>query len=247
MAAIYNQKIITDGLQISLEAGDVNSYPGSGTTWKNLGLKGRGGDGSLTNGPVHNADGYFSFDGTNDYCNMGGGDDFFVNNMVFTVECWFNPAGYGDGVYCLGATRGNASQRLFDLSHGLDNDYYFHMTNGSGYAVAVQTMIDDYALNTWYNITMTWDGTTNSNRVIGYVNGGVDAPNAEIRTGTSSFAGSSIFSAYGNTSKTFFVGAQSNNSYSFNGKIGAFRYYNIEFTPEEVQSNFEAQRHRYGI
>ena len=54
MAAIYNQKIITDGLQISLEAGDVNSYPGSGTTWKNLGLKGRGGDGSLTNGPVHN-------------------------------------------------------------------------------------------------------------------------------------------------------------------------------------------------
>ena len=36
MAQEYGPKIVTDGLVLSLDAADKNSYPGSGTTWYDL-------------------------------------------------------------------------------------------------------------------------------------------------------------------------------------------------------------------
>ena len=36
MAQIYGPKIVTQGLVLSLDAGSINSYPGSGTTWYDM-------------------------------------------------------------------------------------------------------------------------------------------------------------------------------------------------------------------
>ena len=46
----YGPKIVTNGLVLALDAADKLSYPGSGTTWKDLG--GNAYDGTLTNGPT---------------------------------------------------------------------------------------------------------------------------------------------------------------------------------------------------
>ena len=54
--------IVTDGLVVHLDAGNSNSYPGSGTTWYDL--SGNGNDATLYNTPTHNAStngGIFSF------------------------------------------------------------------------------------------------------------------------------------------------------------------------------------------
>jgi hypothetical protein len=45
MAFVHSPKIVTDGLVRALDAGNVKSYPGSGTTW--LDKSGRGNNGTL--------------------------------------------------------------------------------------------------------------------------------------------------------------------------------------------------------
>jgi hypothetical protein len=61
---------VTDGLLLALDAGDSNSYPGSGNLWTNLFP---GNNGTLTNGPTFNGgnQGSIVFDGIDDYVNCG--------------------------------------------------------------------------------------------------------------------------------------------------------------------------------
>jgi hypothetical protein len=59
-----NNNIQTDGLVFYVDAAYKSSYPRSGTTWYDLINTNHG---TLTNGPVHNTNGYFTFDGTNDH------------------------------------------------------------------------------------------------------------------------------------------------------------------------------------
>jgi hypothetical protein len=61
---VANQ-IITKDLVLYLDAGNINSYPGSGTTWTDL--SGNGYNGTLVNGPTYNSanNGYLIFNGSN--------------------------------------------------------------------------------------------------------------------------------------------------------------------------------------
>ena len=64
MAFNYSPKIVTDGLVLCLDAGNPNSYPGSGNTWTDL-SRGRN-NGTLTNGPTFDSGngGSIVFDGS---------------------------------------------------------------------------------------------------------------------------------------------------------------------------------------
>ena len=66
MALFQSPNMVTDQLLFSFDAANPKSYPGSGVAWNNLT---DGFDATLTNGPTYTtgADGFISFDGTNDY------------------------------------------------------------------------------------------------------------------------------------------------------------------------------------
>ena len=57
--------IVGNGLVLNLDAGINESYPGSGTTWTDL--SGVGNNGTLTNGPSFNPNGYITTDGVDDF------------------------------------------------------------------------------------------------------------------------------------------------------------------------------------
>jgi len=84
LAINYNPSIVTNGLVLCLDAGNVKSYPGSGTTWTDL--SGRGNTGTLTNGPTYSSanGGSLVFDGTNDYVLVG--NNIFRYQDNFTIE-----------------------------------------------------------------------------------------------------------------------------------------------------------------
>jgi hypothetical protein len=64
MATNYSPKIVTNGLVLSLDAADKNSYPGSGTTWYDL--SGNGNNGTLSAATIGTtAAGTMTFNGTN--------------------------------------------------------------------------------------------------------------------------------------------------------------------------------------
>jgi hypothetical protein len=64
MATNYNPSIVTSGLQVYLDAANVKSYPGSGTSW--LDLTGNGNNFTLVNSPTWSSanGGVFETNGT---------------------------------------------------------------------------------------------------------------------------------------------------------------------------------------
>jgi hypothetical protein len=86
MATNYSPKIVTDGLVLSLDAADKNSYIGSGTTWTDLSANGH--VGTLTNGPTFDSNngGAIDFDGDNDYVTVPDSSTFDVLALDFTIE-----------------------------------------------------------------------------------------------------------------------------------------------------------------
>jgi hypothetical protein len=66
-ATLNNRMIVTNGLVFNLQAGNLSSYPGSGTVWKDVSSNASS-SGILTNGPTFNSSdgGSIVFDGVND-------------------------------------------------------------------------------------------------------------------------------------------------------------------------------------
>jgi hypothetical protein len=58
-------RIDADGLALYLDANQPTSYPQTGTTWYDA--SGFGNNGTLTNGPTWNSNGWFQFDGVDDF------------------------------------------------------------------------------------------------------------------------------------------------------------------------------------
>jgi len=70
MSLQHSPRIITDGLVLCLDAANRQSYPGSGSVWRDLAGSNNG---DLTNGPTFSSanGGSIVFDGNNDYVDIG--------------------------------------------------------------------------------------------------------------------------------------------------------------------------------
>jgi hypothetical protein len=93
MSTIYNYTggLITEGLVLNLDAAKRDSYPGSGTLWKDL--SGNGNNGTLTNGPTYTGvskDASIIFDGVDDYVqipyNIGNSNVDYTINISFIIN-----------------------------------------------------------------------------------------------------------------------------------------------------------------
>jgi hypothetical protein len=80
-------KIVTNGLVLALDAADKNSYPGSGTTWRDM--SGNNSNSTLTNSPTFNSanGGSIVFDGVDDYTTTTAGQAFYQYTNQLSV-CW---------------------------------------------------------------------------------------------------------------------------------------------------------------
>jgi hypothetical protein len=91
-------RIVTNGLVLSLDAADKNSYPGSGTTWRDL--SGRSNNCSLSNGATFNTTNGsgISLDGVDDLIVVPKTLNGFTYNIHYdlnwTIECWMYTATY---------------------------------------------------------------------------------------------------------------------------------------------------------
>lgn len=86
----YYGGIVTNGLVLALDAAKKDSYPGSGTVWRDI--SGNGNNGTLTNGPTFNSGngGSIVFDGVDDYVEYGLITQ--MSNLInITVSYWYYP------------------------------------------------------------------------------------------------------------------------------------------------------------
>jgi hypothetical protein len=247
MATRYNYTggIVTNGLVLNLDAAKTDSYPGSGTTWRDL--SGRGNNGTLTNGPT------FSGIGKQASIVFDGVDDYIVNNTLtslitnqLTLSVWFFATDVSTDNTIVSSENSTFTNSRFVLFQdkvagvsGRVNTYSFIPGNNNITGnIRMEFASNSEVLNQWVNITCTFIAN-NSTGIRGYKNG-IEDPNSPVNAST---VGPLSYNG------PFYIGVRNptTDQRFFDGRIGAVQIYNRALTQQEVTQNFNALRGRYGI
>lgn len=228
----YYGGIVKDGLVLDLDAAKRDSYPGSGTSWRDI--AGSIATGSLINGPIFNSNngGYISFDGTNDYADVG--NILFNSASSTTLDLWVNTPSMAVNRYIM--AKGSAGDGIFTFSMptgpgpsgGASSYVRFQMGNQSG-TVSTALEFGNLVWGQWYNFTFTYNGSF----VTGYRNAAT--PQSSSLTGNLYTTVSPINLA---SDKYGAVGA---------ANIASFKVYNRALSATEITQNYNALKGRYGL
>jgi hypothetical protein len=233
MAFANGGRIVTDGLVLALDASDVNSYPGSGTTWNDL--SGNGNNGSLINGPTFDSGngGSIVFDGINDGVTVPTNTTLQPPNSL-TLESAFKIISFTNGFYII-AYAGDASGTFVKYGFRLLTSggvIAYMNTNG---AIIQNASGINIVLNTWIYATMTYDGT--SSKI--YINGKL--------TNTGTITGTIDYTAYGSP-YYLSIGRKSESEGGYvSANISVVKIYNRALTSSEVLQNYNASKSRFNL
>jgi hypothetical protein len=210
-----------NGLVLCLDAANIKSYSGTGTTWTDL--SGIGNTGTLVNTPTYSSanGGSLSFNGSSQYVNCGNAANLQIT--VGTISAWFN-ANNGNSGYNGIIAKQNA-WALFVADNILNT---FDWGNGAERSTGITV-----GNSTWNYAAMTFTETvgTPSNNAIIYLNGN------PVLTTTVRHSNHTVQVQIG----------EANFSQIFGGNIAQASVYNRALSTAEIQQNFNALRGRYGI
>jgi hypothetical protein len=233
----YQAPIVTDGLVLAVDAGNLVSYEsGSTNTYSLTGSY----SGSLTNGTrfTSNNGGTFLFDGIDDYINVSTPQSLNPGTGSFSLDFWCNistnvPTGSAS---CLLEARAN---NLFGfLAIGYRNDgrmQLFINDNVTPNQNTYQSTTTPVQRGVWVHEAMVVDRSTQ--QITFYYNG-LQTGNKVTITDTGSIDPGSGY--------RYWIGGDLGGA-EMNGEIAISRQYNKALTAAEVSQNFNAQRNRFNI
>ena len=231
--------IITNGLRGCWDAGTSLSYPGSGTTWKNI----------AKTGTID-----ATFDGAT-YSAFNGGSVLFDSDKVTVADTTTIDGQYGFSfeiwVYFLGPGDGSSTYNFFSVYNGDGSglEFGFYLGNNSSVSVgrrgtggtnARRTTLSDWLpvnnLNKWscYCATYNGSGTSTATNYALYFNG----IEASYDTGTN-FGGALNTNTWGSE--------PGGGAGLLDGYLSRVAFYNRPLTASEVKENYVAQRGRFTI
>ncbi len=216
--------IVQSGLVLNLDASRSSSYTGTGTTWTDI--SGTGNNGTLVNGPVFGtaSGGIITFDGVNDYVDLGTKSSLAPGTSDFTISFWINSNNWGS----------LSSTSYSPIFVTLVNGGLWIGKNGANFVLRTAYIADDVqysvlpTVNQWTMVTVNRVG--NIAKI--YYNGSVVASATVTRNYVSgnSYIGSDVTAG---------------NNYS-NIKLSTFSYYNRGLSELEITQNFNATKSRFG-
>lgn len=230
--------IVKSGLVFWYDASNYDSYPESGTTWRDLTENAN--NGTLTGGSSWTSlfGGAMFFNGTNGYIDIANSNSLTITEKI-TMECWCRPdavanATNGDGLISKGlSSDGNAGLYeifLFPVS-GVNTVRARFRLIISGVPTTVALNIGEIPIsNLPYHIAFTFDGGI----IRGYING-------KIKGVTTSGYGTIESNSNGMAlaSRWTLRGSGVSDSH-FTGPIFQSRIYNRDLSAKEVTRNYIA-------
>jgi hypothetical protein len=247
MSVNYNPSVVTSRLLLNLDAGNLKSYPTSGTAWTDL--SGNANNGTLVNGPTFNSanGGSLVFDGVDDYTQLGSISAFqFANNQPYTLATWiyWSPVSasistiisYGRVVGLLPTTGDQGYYISLDNGVLRNASFFFDYYDGSN-SISIQGNANSIPINSWTYLVGTNNGSNTASGLSFYVNGTLSSYTTRINTNPSTI---------NYTNANFNVGARDGKS-NFIGKISTGNVYNRALSADEVLQNYNALRGRYGL
>lgn len=231
MATNYGHgKIATNGLVFALDAGDLNSYPGSGTAWNNIASK--SGNGTLTNGPTF-SNRSIVFDGANDYI-VFSNPNISLSTTQISISTWY-----------WGNTTQTASTFFRGKNAAGGREFLAHLpwSNGNIYWDAG----DNGAANTAFDrIYKTSNGDHQGWNHWVFIKNSTSGTMSIYRNGTLWHSGTSLTQPIGPIVTIELAGHAGSYTYD-NGKLSGFQIYNRALTEDEVSQNYNAQKSRFGL
>jgi hypothetical protein len=229
--------VVQTGLIFYLDAGIPQSYPGSGTTWTDLG--GSSNIGTLQGSPIYNSvnGGSIVFDGTDDTSTFG--NILQLGTGSRTYSCWYkmNSTTQTDYASLISKTQNTATAYRQALGFQTNGNFRVLFRGASNVNYDLDTTNPNIDLN-WHYLVWVIDRNLNSSlyqdnvllnsRNISAISGQNFQLNRPLRIGS--------YNTSGNIS-TFF----------FNGNIAQVSVYNRALTEAEISQNFNALRGRFGI
>jgi len=213
----HSPSIVTSGLALHLDAGNVKSYPGSGSTFTDM--SGNGNNFTLNGSPSFNyiGGGNLTFGGSQ-YLTSS-----FTPSNTWSISMWFN----NTSTY-------NIHNRGLFSTYGTSNfnGCYVGTTTAAANSMRVWYNSNGYSLinysfdvNSWYQLTITCNGTT----LTVYING---VPVNSISTATTH-------------ANTLAVGQTRFDNNYWIGNIANTLVYSRELSASEVLQNYSASRGRF--
>jgi hypothetical protein len=244
---VATKGIVQSGLVLNLDAGVSSSYGGSGTTWTDL--SGNGNNGTLVNGVgyVGTNGGLLSFDGSNDYVNLGNSQtgNFGTSNFSINAFFKFTYSGSNSGIFCksIGDTPTTNYGWLLNIPGGSELGFAMATTNSAwGSSGSYSCKSTGISINdgNWRMVTIVGDRTQTN--ISMYING-------VLQTLQQYAGGLNQFNTVGNVTNTYnlVLGNESDASHPFNGNISQASIYNRALSASEISQNFLAMRARFGI
>jgi len=230
--------IVSSGLVLHLDAGNVASYPGSGATWYDI--SGNGKDATLFNSPTYSSanGGVLSFAQSSLQYAQGPS----VGSLSsFTATSWvkFNSISVPFGNPCVMTDMYAPPQGINwtivfrGSSTRLCGGFYEEYTDG--FHLAPEFVPTNPGTGVWYNLTTTYDGSSN---VKFYIDGSLVSTNTLPGPRTASTGGIGY--------RVASVWQSSSDPYDYiDGIIPKVAVYNRALSDSEVLSNYNAIAPRY--
>ena len=253
MSVKNRNSIVTDGLVFYVDAGNEDSYAGSGTTWSDLM---GGNDGTLTNGPTYDSanGGSIVFDGANDYVLFPYNTNFnFQPTEAFTVSIWVKDFTLGSSDEAICNMNQSAPYQGWEVIFYNNTITFSFIKSWSGNAIRVG-ISPTLTTSNWHNIVAVYDGscptnsTDASNSVKFYINSALDSTSQGTRDGATSFSSSSEVIAYNTNNNRLDIGERGTGaSYAVNyqGKGAAYSLHNRALSASEILQNYNALKNRF--
>jgi hypothetical protein len=215
-----------------LDAGNITSYPGTGSTWYDL--SGNGANGTLQNSPSYSAStgGYFTLNGTNQYSSSASSkfNKTYTGKTVFFAG---TIASLSSGTYrnMIGTDNGGNNRNFSLYAYNSGSAYQLHWSTGpsNGWSGTLSANLP-YTTGNWFTCAVTH---TTAGVQTYYFNG------QQLGTSTS---GVTFYQYQSATSEN--VGAADN---YWNGNVGVAAIYSRVLSATEMASNHNSIRGRYGI
>lgn len=250
MAFGNGPSIVTNGLVLSLDAADRNSYPGSGTTW--FDLSGNGNNFTLFNGVGYSTanGGSLTFDGTNDYAAS-------TNNLNLTsfsyvaVEIFYRSNTSTPGVMLFEHTANwNTQTGGFGMSINsngvadLANSNHTNHRTGSASGTNLPRNYLVTSNTTWSDNLNLFSAISDSTGRLSYENSSLDA----FVAGTPGYSTTTVTTAGGLfANDIFYLGSRGGVQDFLNGSIGSLKIYGFKISAPQVFQNYNALKSRFGL
>ena len=212
---------VTDGLVLNLDAGNLNSYDGSGTTWSDLAQNGN--DGTIS-GATYDSNGHFVFNGSSNY----------IHSFSNSISTW----GTSDFSYCFWVS--------WSSTGGVYNIVFSNYTSAnSGFLLGLQNGVFESHFSSYDNVLTTWTPTINTWYQMTVVREG----NLNKIFRNSDLLDSGPTSANINMTTAPEIGHIPSASQAgwFSGSLAIFKVYDKALSSDEITHNFNASKTRFGL